>query len=57
MDEYLRCPAAHCTHRIAYNTAAASAIEQHLVDAHGLPEVSAAYQASLLLPIRLTPAA
>ena len=50
MDQYLRCPA-NCHHRIAYTPLAAKAMEKHLVDQHKLPEVSASYQASLLLPI------
>lgn len=50
MDRYLRCPA-NCDYSVAYAPLAAKVMEQHLVDQHKLPEVSAAYQASLLLPI------
>lgn len=50
MDRYLRCPA-NCAYRVVYTALANKAMEQHLVEQHQLPEVSAAYQASLLLPI------
>ncbi|MFJ5785396.1 hypothetical protein [Streptomyces hydrogenans] len=53
MTGYLRCPAPNCTHTVTRvaRPAASTAMAKHLVDAHGLPEVSASYQADLLLPI------
>lgn len=59
MTGYLRCPAPHCTHTVTHvsKPTAARAMEKHLVDKHGLPEVSASYQADLLLPITTNPQA
>lgn len=53
MTGYLRCPAPRCDHTVSHvsKPAAAKDMAQHLVDAHDLPEVSASYQADLLLPI------
>lgn len=53
MTAYLRCPAPNCTHRIDIRTlnAAADDMTDHLVAKHQLPEVSASYQAQMLLPI------
>jgi len=56
---YLRCPAPKCDHTETHvsKLAAAGAMAEHLVNAHGLPEVSASYQADLLLPITTKPQA
>ncbi|MBX9425486.1 hypothetical protein [Streptomyces lateritius] len=53
MTGYLRCPAPGCTHHITGTTvrAAAEDMTEHLVAKHELPEVSASYQAQMLLPI------
>ncbi|TXS14021.1 hypothetical protein EAO70_20785 [Streptomyces sp. adm13(2018)] len=54
MTDYLRCPAPHCTHHVhitATTSKAAEDITDHLIDKHQFPEVSASYQADLLLPI------
>jgi hypothetical protein len=50
---YLRCPAPRCDHAVSHvsKPAAAKDMAKHLVDAHGMAEVSASYQADLLLPI------
>lgn len=59
MNGYLRCPAPNCGHHTYITTtrAAAEDMTEHLVDKHGLPEVSASYQADLLLPITTKPQA
>ncbi|MER7623882.1 hypothetical protein [Streptomyces sp. NPDC126503] len=59
MTAYLRCPAPNCTHHINVRTlpAAAEDMTDHLVDKHEFPEVSASYQAQMLLPITTQPAA
>ncbi|GHG30909.1 hypothetical protein ACFFSH_39880, partial [Streptomyces filamentosus] len=59
MNGYLRCPAPHCTHHTtgANRETAAETMTDHLIRAHGLPEVSASYQADLLLPITTNPQA
>ncbi|MEU2236119.1 hypothetical protein [Streptomyces vietnamensis] len=53
MTGYLRCPAPHCTHHVNVTTlrTAAEEMTDHLVAKHQLPEVSASYQAQMLLPI------
>ena len=52
MTGYLRCPAPRCEHHVAaFGSRAAEDMTDHLVDKHGLPEVSASYQAQMLLPI------
>ncbi|MFD0074322.1 hypothetical protein ACFVIY_17995 [Streptomyces sp. NPDC127166] len=52
MTGYLRCPAPHCEHRVpAFGSRAAEEMTDHLVAKHQLPEVSASYQAQMLLPI------
>ena len=59
MTGYLRCPAPRCDHTETHvsKLAASKAMTEHLVDSHGLPEVSASYQADLLLPITTKPQA
>ncbi|MER6098408.1 hypothetical protein ABT154_21620 [Streptomyces sp. NPDC001728] len=53
MTAYLRCPAPGCTHHEHVTPArtAAEDMTDHLVAKHQLPEVSASYQAQMLLPI------
>ena len=53
MTAYLRCPAPNCSHctYITTTRAAAEDMTDHLVAVHKLPEVSASYQAQMLLPI------
>ncbi|MFH8627814.1 hypothetical protein ACH4A8_39005 [Streptomyces vietnamensis] len=53
MTGYLRCPAPHCTHHVNVRTlqTAAEEMTDHLVAKRQLPEVSASYQAQMLLPI------
>ncbi|MFD3333575.1 hypothetical protein ACFWV1_13150 [Streptomyces sp. NPDC058700] len=53
MTGYLRCPAPNCQHHtyISSTRAAAEDMTDHLVAKHGFPEVSASYQAQMLLPI------
>ncbi|GGU84553.1 hypothetical protein GCM10010275_19510 [Streptomyces litmocidini] len=53
MTGYLRCPAPNCEHHtyITTSSSAAEEITDHLVARHGFPEVSASYQAQMLLPI------
>lgn len=52
-DRYLRCPAPHCTHHIltAASREPAEDMTDHLITRHDMPEVSASYQAQMLLPI------
>lgn len=59
MTAYLRCPAPNCGHHTYITTtrAAAEDMTDHLVDKHQFPEVSASYQAQMLLPITTTPQA
>ncbi|MEE1819348.1 hypothetical protein PUR59_30580 [Streptomyces sp. SP18ES09] len=53
MTGYLICPAPRCDHTVSHvsKLAAANDMASHLVKVHQLPEVSARYQADLLLPI------
>ncbi|MBB4984962.1 hypothetical protein [Streptomyces nymphaeiformis] len=53
MTGYLRCPAPRCEHHVTCVSKAAAAedMTDHLIKRHGLPEVSASYQAQMLLPI------
>ncbi|MFJ6348606.1 hypothetical protein ACIQKB_03915 [Streptomyces sp. NPDC092046] len=57
METILRCPMPHCGHRIRSGPAAVEAMTDHIIQRHGLPEVSASYHASLLLPIHVPAAA
>ena len=53
MTAYLRCPAPNCTHHVHLSAtrAAVEDITDHLIEKHDMPEVSASYQAQMLLPI------
>ncbi|MER7517843.1 hypothetical protein [Streptomyces sp. NPDC126499] len=53
MDQYLRCPMPQCPHRVGLPAQVLSieAMTDHLIEKHGLPEASASYAASHLLPI------
>lgn len=53
MSDYLRCPMPRCTHHVHVDkTKTPTAdLERHLVDKHDPPEVSASYQADLVLRI------
>lgn len=57
METVIRCPMPRCDHRIRSGPQAAEAMTSHLVDGHDLPEVSAIYQAHLLLPVTVPRAA
>ncbi|MEU7032677.1 hypothetical protein ABZ958_03200 [Streptomyces sp. NPDC046237] len=47
----VRCPMPRCTVNVKPGPAAQDAMTEYLINAHGLPEVSASYQAALLLPV------
>lgn len=57
METILRCPMPYCGTRFRTGPAAVDAVTDHLRDDHDLPEVSASYQANLLLPITVPKAA
>lgn len=53
MSDYLRCPMPRCTHHVHVDKTKTPAedLTDHLIGTHGLPEVSASYQAHLMRPI------
>lgn len=63
MSDYLRCPMPHCTHQtpVGKHTADIEAgtekLTAHLAVRHDLPQVSASYEAGLVLPITAPKAA
>lgn len=51
IETIVRCPMPKCTVNVKPGPDATTVMETHLVEKHGLPEVSASYQAALLLPV------
>jgi hypothetical protein len=51
IETIVRCPMPRCEHYVRPGTTATTAMETHLIQVHGLPEVSASSQAGLLLPV------
>ncbi|WP_328941581.1 hypothetical protein OG259_07860 [Streptomyces sp. NBC_00250] len=59
MNGYLRCPMPGCTTTVTglLHEHAVEVMTDHLIESHDLPEVSASYEAQLLLPICADPQA
>ncbi|MFC8272328.1 hypothetical protein ACFUJR_07250 [Streptomyces sp. NPDC057271] len=51
IETIVRCPMPGCAVNVKPGPVAQDAMTEHLIETHGLPEVSATYQAALLLPV------